>query len=136
MRGLCFARCLCRGVVDAGSSCAAAAVAGVVYAAMGQQQQLPEYLKIAQQCFQLVGSSATECVTLPGKLPSSFRRFLCGVAHCLSETCSNQAVFEHRPIVVHSVVGYDGSHEQAQPCSAAAAHQMLPFRVADVHYSL
>ena len=41
--------------------------AGVVYAAMGQQQQSQEYLKIAQQCFQLVGSSATECDTIPGR---------------------------------------------------------------------
>ena len=40
--------------------------AGVVYAAVGQQQQSQEYLKIAQQCFQLVGSSATECDTIPG----------------------------------------------------------------------
>ena len=34
---------------------------------MGQQQQSQEYLKIAQQCFQLVGSSATECDTIPGR---------------------------------------------------------------------
>ena len=39
---------------------------GVVYATIGQQSNNREYIKIAQQCFQLVGTSAHECDTIPG----------------------------------------------------------------------
>ncbi|UYV83098.1 TTC26 [Cordylochernes scorpioides] len=40
---------------------------GVVNAAMGQKQGSREHLKIAQQFFQLVGASASECDTIPGR---------------------------------------------------------------------
>lgn len=36
-------------------------------AALGQEQESKEHLKIAQQYFQLVGSSASECDTIPGR---------------------------------------------------------------------
>ena len=39
---------------------------GVVYATIGQTNNNREYIKIAQQCFQLVGTSAHECDTIPG----------------------------------------------------------------------
>ena len=34
---------------------------------MGQEQESQEHLKIAQQYFQLVGGSASECDTIPGR---------------------------------------------------------------------
>ena len=40
---------------------------GVVNAALGQESGLQEYLKIAQQYFQLVGTSVSECDTIPGR---------------------------------------------------------------------
>jgi intraflagellar transport protein 56 len=40
---------------------------GVVNAALGQEQDSTEHLKIAQQYFQLVGGSASECDTIPGR---------------------------------------------------------------------
>ncbi|XP_075238773.1 intraflagellar transport protein 56-like [Convolutriloba macropyga] len=40
---------------------------GVVNAALGQEQGSKEHLKIAQQYFQLVGGSASECDTIPGR---------------------------------------------------------------------
>ncbi|CAE1178741.1 TTC26 [Acanthosepion pharaonis] len=40
---------------------------GVVNAALGQEQGTREHLKIAQQYFQLVGGSASECDTIPGR---------------------------------------------------------------------
>jgi intraflagellar transport protein 56 len=40
---------------------------GVVHAVIGQQSDSKEHLKVAQQLFQLVGSSATECDTIPGR---------------------------------------------------------------------
>ena len=39
----------------------------VVLAALGQEQRSPELLRAAQQAFQLVGSSASECDTIPGR---------------------------------------------------------------------
>ena len=45
------------------SSC----VQGVVNAAVGQENGSREHLKIAQQYFQLVGGSASECDTIPGR---------------------------------------------------------------------
>ena len=44
---------------------------GVVNAAVGQENGSREHLKIAQQYFQLVGGSASECDTIPGRLSSS-----------------------------------------------------------------
>jgi intraflagellar transport protein 56 len=40
---------------------------GIVNAAVGQEQESREHLKIAQQYFQLVGGSASECDTIPGR---------------------------------------------------------------------
>lgn len=40
---------------------------GVVHAALGQASGSREHLKMAQQCFQLVGTSAHECDTIPGR---------------------------------------------------------------------
>ncbi|XP_012264902.1 intraflagellar transport protein 56 [Athalia rosae] len=40
---------------------------GVVNAAMGQEMGSREHIKTAQQYFQLVGSSASECDTIPGR---------------------------------------------------------------------
>ncbi|CAH1243646.1 TTC26 [Branchiostoma lanceolatum] len=40
---------------------------GVVNAALGQETGSREHLKIAQQYFQLVGGSASECDTIPGR---------------------------------------------------------------------
>merc|ERR1712167_34635 len=40
---------------------------GVVNAAVGNLMDSREHLKMAQQYFQLVGSSASECDTIPGR---------------------------------------------------------------------
>jgi len=39
----------------------------VVHASMGQQSDTSEHLKMSQQYFQLVGASASECDTIPGR---------------------------------------------------------------------
>ena len=44
---------------------------GVVNAAVGQENGAREHRKIAQQYFQLVGGSASECDTIPGRLSQS-----------------------------------------------------------------
>ena len=40
---------------------------GVVHASLGQASGSRDHLKMAQQCFQLVGTSAHECDTIPGR---------------------------------------------------------------------
>lgn len=40
---------------------------GIVNAVLGQEQESNDHLKIAQQYFQLVGGSASECDTIPGR---------------------------------------------------------------------
>lgn len=40
---------------------------GVVYAALGQKTGSKEHVKLSQQLFQLVGASASECDTIPGR---------------------------------------------------------------------
>ncbi|KAI9357612.1 hypothetical protein DFJ73DRAFT_820409 [Zopfochytrium polystomum] len=40
---------------------------GIVNATLGQEQESRDHLKIAQQYFQLVGGSASECDTIPGR---------------------------------------------------------------------
>ncbi len=42
-------------------------IKGVVHATIGQSASSREHLKMAQQCFQLVGTSAHECDTIPGR---------------------------------------------------------------------
>uniref|UniRef100_A0A8C6JX90 Intraflagellar transport protein 56 n=2 Tax=Melopsittacus undulatus TaxID=13146 RepID=A0A8C6JX90_MELUD len=49
---------------------------GVVNAAVGQEMGLRDHLKIAQQFFQLVGESASECDTIPGRQCMSSYFFL------------------------------------------------------------
>lgn len=58
--------------------------AGVVHAAMGQSQsQNSEHLRLAQQCFQAVGSSPAECDTIPGEPACNW----CVTTHCLCNPC-------------------------------------------------
>ncbi|OXU24601.1 hypothetical protein TSAR_003575 [Trichomalopsis sarcophagae] len=40
---------------------------GIVNAVVGQERNSQEYIKVAQQYFQLVGTSASECDTIPGR---------------------------------------------------------------------
>lgn len=42
-------------------------IKGVVHATIGQATGSRDHMKIAQQCFQLVGTSAHECDTIPGR---------------------------------------------------------------------
>lgn len=42
-------------------------IKGVVHATVGQASGNRDHLKMAQQCFQLVGTSAHECDTIPGR---------------------------------------------------------------------
>jgi len=42
-------------------------IKAVVHSVMGQSTESREHLKVAQQLFQLVGSSASECDTIPGR---------------------------------------------------------------------
>ncbi|NWR78013.1 IFT56 protein, partial [Centropus unirufus] len=49
---------------------------GVVNAALGQEMGSKDHLKIAQQFFQLVGESASECDTIPGRQCMSSYFFL------------------------------------------------------------
>ena len=42
-------------------------IKGVVHAIFGQNTESREHLKVAQNLFQLVGSSAQECDTIPGR---------------------------------------------------------------------
>lgn len=42
-------------------------IKGVVHASIGQSSGSREHVKMAQQCFQLVGTSAHECDTIPGR---------------------------------------------------------------------
>lgn len=42
-------------------------IKGVVHSTLGQATGNREHLKMAQQCFQLVGTSAHECDTIPGR---------------------------------------------------------------------
>ncbi|KAH8420897.1 hypothetical protein KR222_008665, partial [Zaprionus bogoriensis] len=49
---------------------------GVVHAALGQQLRSKEHIKTAQQNLHLVGSSATECDTIPGRQSMASAFFL------------------------------------------------------------
>lgn len=51
---------------------------GVVHAALGQQTGSKEYIKIAQQSLHLVGGSAAECDTIPGRQAMASAFFLYG----------------------------------------------------------
>jgi intraflagellar transport protein 56 len=42
-------------------------IKGVIHATIGQATNSREHLKMAQQCFQLVGTSPHECDTIPGR---------------------------------------------------------------------
>lgn len=49
---------------------------GVVFAALGQEMGSKDYIKQAQQCLHLVGSSASECDTIRGRLSIASAFFL------------------------------------------------------------
>ncbi|XP_055703170.1 intraflagellar transport protein 56 [Phlebotomus papatasi] len=49
---------------------------GVVHAALGQQIRSKEHIKNAQQCLHLVGGSASECDTIPGRQAMASAFFL------------------------------------------------------------
>ncbi|KAF5287512.1 hypothetical protein FQA39_LY04140 [Lamprigera yunnana] len=51
---------------------------GVVNAALGQELNSPEHIKTAEECFHLVGSSASECDTIPGRQCMAAAFFLAG----------------------------------------------------------
>ncbi|XP_055604983.1 intraflagellar transport protein 56-like [Uranotaenia lowii] len=51
---------------------------GVVHAALGQETGSKEHLKNAQQCLHLVGGSASECDTIPGRQSMASAFFLYG----------------------------------------------------------
>lgn len=51
---------------------------GVVNAALGQEMNLQEYIKTAEDCFHLVGNSASECDTIPGRQCMAAAYFMSG----------------------------------------------------------
>ncbi|KAK9703230.1 hypothetical protein QE152_g29460 [Popillia japonica] len=51
---------------------------GVVNAALGQELNSNEHVKTAEECFQLVGSSSSECDTIPGRQCMAAAFFLAG----------------------------------------------------------
>ncbi|RKO86192.1 Tetratricopeptide repeat protein 26 [Blyttiomyces helicus] len=66
---------------------------GIVNAALGQDQESREHLKIAQQYFQLVGGSASECDTIPGR-------------QCMASCFFLLKQFEDVLIYLNSIKGY------------------------------
>uniref|UniRef100_A0A3Q3ENL1 Intraflagellar transport protein 56 n=1 Tax=Labrus bergylta TaxID=56723 RepID=A0A3Q3ENL1_9LABR len=66
---------------------------GVVNAALGQQIGSRDHLKIAQQFFQLVGGSASECDTIPGR-------------QCMASCFFLLRLFDDVLIYLNSVKGY------------------------------
>ncbi|KAJ3121293.1 Intraflagellar transport protein 56 [Nowakowskiella sp. JEL0407] len=66
---------------------------GIVNAALGQEQESREHLKIAQQYFQLVGGSASECDTIPGR-------------QCMSSCFFLLKQFDDVLIYLNSIKGY------------------------------
>lgn len=66
---------------------------GIVNAALGQEQESREHLKIAQQYFQLVGGSASECDTIPGR-------------QCMASCFFLLKQFEDVLIYLNSIKGY------------------------------
>jgi intraflagellar transport protein 56 len=66
---------------------------GIVNACVGQEQDSREHLKIAQQYFQLVGGSASECDTIPGR-------------QCMASCFFLLKQFEDVMVYLNSVKGY------------------------------
>jgi intraflagellar transport protein 56 len=66
---------------------------GIVNAALGQEQESREHLKVAQQYFQLVGGSASECDTIPGR-------------QCMASCFFLLKQFEDVLIYLNSIKGY------------------------------
>nr|KAJ3421422.1 Intraflagellar transport protein 56 [Polyrhizophydium stewartii] len=66
---------------------------GIVNASLGQEQESREHLKIAQQYFQLVGGSASECDTIPGR-------------QCMASCFFLLKQFEDVLIYLNSIKGY------------------------------
>ncbi|KAH9255034.1 tetratricopeptide repeat protein 26 [Batrachochytrium salamandrivorans] len=66
---------------------------GIVNASLGQEQESREHLKIAQQYFQLVGGSASECDTIPGR-------------QCMASCFFLLRQFDDALIYLNSIKGY------------------------------
>jgi intraflagellar transport protein 56 len=60
---------------------------------IGQEHNSPEHLKLAQQYFQLVGSSASECDTIPGR-------------QCMSSYLFLRGEYENALVYLNSIKGF------------------------------
>lgn len=86
---------------------------GIVNAALGQEQESQEHLKVAQQYFQLVGGSASECDTIPGR-------------QCMASCFFLLKQFDDALIYMNSIKGYfynddtfNYNHGQAKAATGA-----------------
>ncbi|XP_043280848.1 intraflagellar transport protein 56 [Venturia canescens] len=86
---------------------------GIVNAVMGQETGSRESLKTAQQYFQLVGSSASECDTIPGR-------------QCMASCFFLRRQFEEVLVYLHSIKTYfsneDGFNFNYAQAQAAAGY--------------
>jgi len=88
---------------------------GVVFAALGQRTGSREHLKMAQQLFQLVGASASESDTIPGR-------------QCMASCFFLLRQFEDVLVYLKSVKPYFGNDDDFNwnygiACSAAGEHK-------------
>lgn len=88
---------------------------GIVNAAIGQEQESREHLKVAQQFFQLVGGSASECDTIPGR-------------QCMASCFFLLKQFDDVLIYLNSIKGYfynddNFNFNYAQTKAATGAHE-------------
>merc|ERR1711988_656522 len=109
---------------------------GVVNLAMGQSMDSREHLKVAQQYFQLVGASASECDTIPGRqcMSSCFfvlRQFDDVLIYLKSIEAyfPNDEVFQYNFAIAKAAAGQHKEAEQqlvalAQGASAEQAHRL------------
>ncbi|XP_031832703.1 tetratricopeptide repeat domain 26 isoform X1 [Nomia melanderi] len=93
---------------------------GIVNAVMGQETNSRDNIKTAQQCFQLVGSSASECDTIPGRqcMASSFflyRQFeeVLVYLHSIKTYFSNEDNFNFNYAQAQAAAGYFKEAEEA-----------------------
>ena len=64
-----------------------------MHTAIGQQQlDGTEHLKMAQQCFQIVGASASECDTIPGRASRILLATSCHSVRCYSRDQDSKGV--------------------------------------------
>jgi intraflagellar transport protein 56 len=90
----------------------------VVHASLGQATGSREHLKVAQQCFQLVGTSAHECDTIPGR-------------QCMASCFFLMKQFEDVNIYLNSVKAYmynddDFNHNHGNPQSRITLSRLNP----------